>query len=191
MNFRFIAVAAAMALTSTLIAAPAHAVTLPWSGSYAPGSIHNDPLAGSDPNAVTWTVSNGIWEDGGLFNPGLLTTTDGTDFANEFDFIFLKGTGAIDPTHTFFEDVTTHTFWNADFSAGPKEVDFTAPVGSQLDPNDQFLIDVAFQGEVNTGKFSFAAVWSDPPTDVPEPATIAVFGIALAGLGLARRRKAA
>src|SRR5438876_1008952 len=115
MNLRFLAAGvAALALSGALIAAPAHAVTVPWSGSFAAGSIHNDPLAGSNPNAVTWTVSNGIWQDGGIFNPNFLTTPelgDPTAIANEFDFTFLKGTGAIDKTKTFFEDVTTQVFW--------------------------------------------------------------------------------
>jgi len=49
MNFRFLAVgAAALALSSALIAAPAHAVSIPWSGSLCPGQ-HPRPLQLIDP----------------------------------------------------------------------------------------------------------------------------------------------
>lgn len=42
---------------------------------------------------------------------------------------------------------------------------------------------------LDSGVFIQAGSFSDTPTDVPEPATLGLFGLGLLGMGLARRRK--
>jgi hypothetical protein len=165
--------AAALALVA---AAPAHAVVVPFGGS----STGTDPLGG------TWSTTNSFkpsWGEPGLgagtltFNPGNFSNSAG-NYANEFDFT------------TRFSDLTKGVLWTAVFVSS-KEVHFIAPAGSRIDAGDEFFVNVAFTGPVDLEKFSFAALWTDAGTPVPEPATLALLGSGLLGLGLARRRKAA
>jgi len=55
--------------------------------------------------------------------------------------------------------------------------------------NDQ---GVFFSADLSDGRNTGAQAWSvgiDPPTTVPEPVTMSLFGAGLAGAFLARRRK--
>jgi len=50
-----------------------------------------------------------------------------------------------------------------------------------------FAADVGFVASGNTG--GVAVIGRDTPTSVPEPVSIALLGLGLAGIGMARRRK--
>ncbi|HEY0525040.1 MAG TPA: PEP-CTERM sorting domain-containing protein [Stellaceae bacterium] len=187
-----------VAITAAMVTAPAaHAVVVPF----------GDTIGGTDPLGHKFQASNAFkpsWGSPGLgagtltFNPGNFSNSNGT-FATNFDFIFLKGVaGAIDTTPpsspfgfeltTRFVDITKGQLWQAEFVSA-KEVHFIAPPGSRIDAGDQFFVNITFTGPVDLKRFSFAALWDD--TVIPEPATLALVGSGLLGLGLVRRRKAA
>jgi hypothetical protein len=176
------------------LAASADAVEVSFSG----GST------GSDPLGHTYQATNNFkssWGEPGLgagtltFNPSNISNGAG-NFATGFSFVFSAGVdGAIDQTPasgptgfeftTRFSELTQNILWNATF-VGSNEVDFTAPVGTQINFGDQFFVNVAFTGTVNLDTFAFNAAWTDPASAVavPSPGTLPLFAAGLGVLGL-------
>jgi hypothetical protein len=193
---KFIAVAAFAAAAA--LASAANAVVIPFGGV----------ATGLDPLGQSFTAANtfgSAWGEPGLglgtliFNPASISNSKG-DWANEFDFIFLKGvTGVIDQTPASgpsgFETTTRFStggiLWTPVF-LGTNEVDFIAPAGVKINPGDSFFVNVAFTGPITTSRFSFAGLWTDE-NGVPEPATwsLMIAGFGLAGASLRARRRQA
>ena len=188
--------AASAAFVAALAAASAaHAVVSPFGG----------PAVGADPLGDTWKASGSSWGEPGLglgsiaFNPNAVSNHKGT-FADRFSFIFLEGVnGVVDQTPAAgpggFETTTRFStggvLWNTQFVGGNKVV-FTAPTGTYIHQGQNFFVNIAFTGPVDTNSFSFAGLWTDDAGGVPEPTTWALMlgGFGLAGVALRRRRVA-
>jgi hypothetical protein len=189
--------AAAMFAAGLATAGAANAVVSPFGGA----------ATGTDPLGNSWVASNASapsWGEPGLglgvlsFNSANVNNNFGT-YATRFSFIFLEGVAGHvvqSATNNFFdtrfEDVTTGQFWTKTY-VGSDKVVFEAPTGSKISKGDQFFVNVAFSGPVNTNKFSFAGLWSDASLGVPEPATWAMMlmGFGLIGVTARRQRRGA
>jgi hypothetical protein len=190
-----------LAFASALaIASGANAMIAPFGGA----------ATGTDPLGHTWVTTNSgapSWGEPGRgrgtlsFNPAGNADVTGNTWANRFSFIFLEGVGgSIDQTPAVgpggFELTTRFStggiLWNEQF-VGNNKVIFTAPTGVKINQGDSFFVNISFTGPVDLNKFSFAGLWTDVGTGVPEPATWALMlgGFGLAGVALRRRRTVA
>jgi hypothetical protein len=185
-----VAVAATLAMASS-----AGAVIVAISAPGVPTAAGADPLG----DTFTTTLGTLSWQMGQqAFNTGSLTYGDGLPIATEFRFTLNNGVPngiSIDPTKTFFEDVTTGKTWLAAYSytgASAQRVQFDAPGASFISPNDQFKVRVGFLAPVTAVRYSWSANWDNFAGGVPEPATWALMigGFGLAGVTLRRRRVA-
>jgi hypothetical protein len=196
-----------MKMTSLLLASlvllgasPAMAVVSPFGGG----------ATGVDPLGNAYSASGTHWGEPGYlngtlsFNPLLVSNSEGS-YATSFSFTFLKGvSGVIDQTpsstpfgsgpETRFSNLTDGVAWLVSYSG--KTVTFTAPtMATKLDAGDQFFVNIAFTGAIDTARFSFAGLWDDTAVaSVPEPANWAMmlggFGM-IGGVMRSRRRNPA
>ena len=196
-SLKTFALAGVAAAASLAMASSAGAVIIGISAPLDPKAAGADQLGDS----FTTTLGGLSWQMGQqAFNTGSLTLGDGLDVATIFRFTLNNGVPngiAIDPTKTFFEDITTGKSWSATFfyagSSPNQRVEFTAPSASVISPFDQYRVTVGFVAPIDPKRYSWSASWDNTSTGVPEPAVWALMigGFGLAGASLRRRRVAA
>ncbi len=166
----------------SLVAPPAEAAVI--------CSFGGSGSSGTDCLGHGWTVGSGGWGIPGIgagVRPFL-----GNETATDFHFHCLTGcgqiqNGAFDDTRFSLSPFGT-TFWNETLNGAADTIDFVSSPGpaDDLTPGRNFFVNITTN--INLSTFSFEASWTNDQVSVPEPASVALIGIALAGLALTRHR---
>lgn len=164
-------------------------------------SFSGSGSSGVDCLGQTWTLGNDGWGIPGIGNSvtPFLGGVQVTDFhitftaSGTFDGLIGDPSAGFDTRLLVAPFDVAHT-WSVVVSGNT--ADYFAPPGGELSPGQTFFVNTQFlnglgsgDGGVDPNDVSFTASWTT--TTVPEPGSLALLAVSLAGLGFARRSKSA
>jgi hypothetical protein len=145
--------------------------------------------SGTDCLGQSWVLDLGGWGIPGIGH-GTIPFA-GSETATDFHFHCIAGCGPINnspgaDTRFLVSPFGGGSAWGETLSGAADTIDFVSgSVGNDLTPGKLFFVNVTVP--IDPATFRFEASWTTAA--VPEPATLALLGLGLAGLGFSRRKQ--